>query len=169
MNYSTCTCTKDPSVLNKLLVLSVSLYDLTHVASVSSPQYTEWQRPLSGVHSIMMEKWAQAGEEGGGVHAHHPFHYIYHHVQSCGVRSRWEGRYTPPVSTLPQYELCGVIQRNLGLSCGHSHLLSATQNYCRYTLLLHIFLMLCLDLKLWRFYSVLTYHLESTHVLYWFT
>jgi hypothetical protein len=24
---------------------------------------TEWQRPLSGVHSIMMEKFAQAGEK----------------------------------------------------------------------------------------------------------
>jgi hypothetical protein len=27
--------------------------------------YTEWQRPISGVHSIMMEKSAQAGEGGG--------------------------------------------------------------------------------------------------------
>jgi hypothetical protein len=32
---------------------------------------TEWQRPLSGVHSIMMEKLAQAGE-GMGVLAHSP-------------------------------------------------------------------------------------------------
>ncbi len=30
--------------------------------------YTEWQWPLSGVHSIMMEKFAQPGE-GGEVHA----------------------------------------------------------------------------------------------------
>ncbi len=28
------------------------------------------------------------------VHVH-LFHYIYHHVQSCSVRSSWEGRYTP--------------------------------------------------------------------------
>jgi hypothetical protein len=28
--------------------------------------HTEWQRPLSGVHSIMMEKFAQDGECGGG-------------------------------------------------------------------------------------------------------
>ncbi len=28
--------------------------------------HTEWQRPLSGVHSIMMEKLAQAGEGGEG-------------------------------------------------------------------------------------------------------
>jgi hypothetical protein len=27
---------------------------------------TEWQRPLSGVHSIMMEKFALTGEGGGG-------------------------------------------------------------------------------------------------------
>ncbi len=27
--------------------------------------HTEWQRPLSGVHSIIMEKFAQAGEGRG--------------------------------------------------------------------------------------------------------
>ncbi len=56
----------------------------------------------------MVEKLAQAGE-GGGVHAHPPpanFQYIYHHKQSCGVRSSWEGRYTPPISTLPLHVLC---------------------------------------------------------------
>jgi hypothetical protein len=42
-----------------------------------------------------------------GVHAH-PVHYIYHHAQSCGVRSSWEGRYSPPISTLPLYVLCGI-------------------------------------------------------------
>ncbi len=31
--------------------------------------HKEWYYPLSGVHSIMMEKLTQAGE-GGGVHAH---------------------------------------------------------------------------------------------------
>jgi hypothetical protein len=31
--------------------------------------HIEWQRPVSGVHSIMMEKLAQVGEVGG-VHAH---------------------------------------------------------------------------------------------------
>ncbi len=41
---------------------------------------TEWQRPLSGVHTIMMEKFAHAGE--GGRCTPTPFHYIYHHVQS---------------------------------------------------------------------------------------
>jgi hypothetical protein len=34
------------------------------------------------------------------------FHYIYHHVQSCGVRSSGGGGYTPPISTLPLYVLC---------------------------------------------------------------
>jgi hypothetical protein len=38
----------------------------------------------SGVHSIMMEKLAQAGEGRGCTPT--PFHYIYHHVQSCSVR-----------------------------------------------------------------------------------
>jgi hypothetical protein len=40
---------------------------------------------LSGVHSIMMEKLAQTGEGGGCTPT--PFHHIYHHVQSCNVRS----------------------------------------------------------------------------------
>jgi hypothetical protein len=30
--------------------------------------HTEWQRPLSGVHSIVMVKSAQPGAYGGGVH-----------------------------------------------------------------------------------------------------
>jgi hypothetical protein len=47
--------------------------------------HTEWQRPLSGIHSIMMEKLAQAGGSGGCTST--PFHYSYHHVQSCSVRS----------------------------------------------------------------------------------
>ncbi len=46
-------------------------------------EYTEWQLSLSGVHSIMMEKLAQAGAGGGGC-TPTPLHYIYHHVQSCG-------------------------------------------------------------------------------------
>jgi hypothetical protein len=35
--------------------------------------HTEWQRPLSGVHSIMMEKLSQAGEGGGGGARPPPF------------------------------------------------------------------------------------------------
>ncbi len=46
--------------------------------------HTEWQRQLSGilVHSIMMEKLAQAGEDGGCMPLPTPFHYIYRdHLQ----------------------------------------------------------------------------------------
>ncbi len=41
-----------------------------HASSMSSSHriHTNWQRPLSGVHSVMMEKLSQPGE--GGVHAH---------------------------------------------------------------------------------------------------
>ncbi len=66
--------------------------------------HTEWQWPISGVHSIMMEKNSLAGEGGGCTPT--PFHSIYHHVQSCSVHSSWEGRYTPPISSLPLYVLC---------------------------------------------------------------
>ncbi len=43
-----------------------------------------------------------------GVHAH-PLLDYYHHVQSCIVRSCWEGRYTSSISSLPLwlYVLCG--------------------------------------------------------------
>ncbi len=59
----------------------------------SPSEYTqEWQPPLSGVHSIMMEKLAQVGEGEGCMST--PFHYSYNHVQSCGVRSCWVGWYT---------------------------------------------------------------------------
>ncbi len=62
---------------------------------VSLPtEYTEWQWLLSGVHSIMMVKSSQPGEGGGCMPT--PFHSVYHHKQSCGVRSNWEGRCTPP-------------------------------------------------------------------------
>ncbi len=38
---------------------------------------------------------------GGGGCTASPFHSIYHHEQSCGARSSWQGRYTPPISPLP--------------------------------------------------------------------
>ncbi len=60
--------------------------------------HTEWQRPLSGVHFHMMEKLVQAGEGGGCMLTR--FQYIYHHVHSCRVRSSWEGRYIPYISSL---------------------------------------------------------------------
>ncbi len=61
-----------------------------------------WQWPISGVHSIMMEKFSQAGEGGGCTPT--PFHYIYHHVQSCScsvLSSCCEGRYALSISSLP--------------------------------------------------------------------
>ena len=45
--------------------------------------HTEWQLPLSGVHSIMVENLAQPGKGGGCTPF--PFHCIYHHIQSCSV------------------------------------------------------------------------------------
>jgi hypothetical protein len=51
---------------------------------VTTTEYTEWHRPLSGVHSTMLEKLSHAGEGGGCTSI--PFQYIYHHLQSCGVR-----------------------------------------------------------------------------------
>ncbi len=44
------------------------------------------------------------GEDGGCTPT--PFHSIYHHLQSCDVRSSWEGWYTHPISFLVIYLLC---------------------------------------------------------------
>ncbi len=62
--------------------------------------HTEWQLPISGLHPIMTEKTGLACEGGGGCMLT-TLHSSYHHVQSCSVRSSWEGRYTPCIWSLP--------------------------------------------------------------------
>ncbi len=56
----------------------------------------------SGVHSIMMVKSAHPGMWGGGG-TPSLFQSTVSTIESkiCGVRSIWEGRYTPPISTQP--------------------------------------------------------------------
>ncbi len=76
--------------------------------SPSHRVHTEWQPTPSGVHSIVMEKLAQASEGGGCTYT--SFHYSYHYVQSCSLRSSWEGRYAHYplfISTNILYVLCG--------------------------------------------------------------
>ncbi len=80
-------------------------------------EYIEWQWPLSSVHFIMMEK-ISLGSSGGGGCTLTPLHYKYHHIQNCGVRSIWEGRYTPPISTLLLFVLFESTDRFLSL-VGH--------------------------------------------------
>ncbi len=67
--------------------------------------HTQWQWPLSGIYSIMIAKSAQPGQGGGCTRF--PFQSIFHHERSCGLCSSWEGRYTPLISPLPLYVLCG--------------------------------------------------------------
>jgi hypothetical protein len=76
--------------------------------SVLQRVHTEWQWTLSGVHTLMIVKSVQLGEGGGGC-TPSPFHSIYRHEQSYGVRSSSEGGYTPHISPLPLYVLCGVL------------------------------------------------------------
>ncbi len=46
-----------------------------------------------------------------------PFHSIYHHVKSCSVRSSWEGRYTPRISSVNySYVLCDLDERSGSVS-----------------------------------------------------
>ncbi len=55
----------------------ISCYSPIGKDEVWTTEYTELQRLLSGVHSIMRVKLAQAGKGGGCTPT--PFHYIYHH------------------------------------------------------------------------------------------
>jgi hypothetical protein len=58
---------------------------LLPISGYSHRVHTEWQWPLSVVHTtIMRVKAAQPGVVGEGTPS--PFHSIYHHEQSCGVR-----------------------------------------------------------------------------------
>ncbi len=96
-----------PTIPTKREAISLSMLEILYIITQfavwrrPSTEYTEWQRPLSGVHSTTMEKLAQPREGGGWTPI--PIHYIYYHVQSYGVRSSLEGRYTytPPISPLP--------------------------------------------------------------------
>jgi hypothetical protein len=54
-----------------------------------------------------MEKSAQPGEGGGTPTPFHYFNISTITYKVVVVRSSWEGRYTPPISTLPLYVLCG--------------------------------------------------------------
>ncbi len=47
-------------------------------------------------HTFHHDGKISLGWWGWGVHAHlpTPLHSVYHHVQSCSVRTSWEGRYT---------------------------------------------------------------------------
>jgi hypothetical protein len=81
---------------------------------VDITEYTMWQRPLSGVRTIMMEKLAWVGV--GGWCTPTPFHNIYHHGQSCSVCSSWEGRYTLPLFLLYPNILCGIYSER-GWAC----------------------------------------------------
>jgi len=70
--------------------------------------YTECTQSGNGHFMAYIPSWwkNQPSLVGVGGFTPTPFHYIYHHVQGCSVRSSWEGRYTPPTSALPLYELC---------------------------------------------------------------
>ncbi len=62
--------------------------------------HTEWQRPLSGVHSSMIEKLAQAGEGEGARPP--PCHYSYHAVYAPAEKAD-----TLTLFHLYPYVLCG--------------------------------------------------------------
>jgi hypothetical protein len=67
---------------------------------------TEWQLPISGVHSIMMEKFAQDGE-GGGYNPPSSFYSSYTHVQSSMYAPAERADTHSYNSPLPLNVLCG--------------------------------------------------------------
>jgi hypothetical protein len=62
------------------------------MCTVLPTEYTEWKRPLSSVHSILMEKSAQAGQ-GGGCTPTPLSPYLPLRTKFCSIRPSWEGRY----------------------------------------------------------------------------
>ncbi len=70
--------------------------------------HTEWQWPLSGVYFIMMKNQPRLVRDA----APPPFTICTstHHVQSSGVRSSWEGKYTLPLFLLYPY-ICTLWSR----------------------------------------------------------
>ncbi len=73
------------------------------MCTVLPTEYTEWQRPLSGVHFILMEKSTQTGEGGDGGCTPTPFYHIYYYVQNCGLYAPAERADTPPLFLLYPY------------------------------------------------------------------
>jgi hypothetical protein len=61
------------------------------------------QRTFHHYGKISLAWW---GGGGGCARTPFPFHSIYHHEQSCGVRSSSGGRCTPPISSIPICTLC---------------------------------------------------------------
>jgi hypothetical protein len=70
---------------------------------VLSTEYREWQRPLSGVHSIMMVKSAQPGEVGGCTPSPFPSTYTTSKVVVCALAERAD---TLPLFLLYPYMYC---------------------------------------------------------------
>ncbi len=87
-----------------MIILSDCAYHL-RIHRSSHREHTEWKLPLSGVHSIMMEKLAQPGEGEGGCSAL-PFTIstIKYKVLRSTLQLRWKVRspcfYSTPICTL---------------------------------------------------------------------
>ncbi len=84
------------------VLFGIPFYTSTGSLTTDHWVHTEWKCHFLAY--ITMEKSAKPAEGGGCTPT--PFHCIYHHVQSCGVRCSWEGRYIPNMSTRPLYVLC---------------------------------------------------------------
>jgi hypothetical protein len=69
-----------------------------HVCNVVST--TEYTQSGNGRFLAYIPSWLKNQPWLEGARPS-PLHSIYHHVQSCSVRSSWEGNYTPPISSLP--------------------------------------------------------------------
>ncbi len=68
-------------------------------------EYTEWQLPLSGVHSIMMENWPRLVRVRGGCPL--PFTVFTITYKVVVYASAERAGYTPPFLLYPYFVLCG--------------------------------------------------------------
>jgi hypothetical protein len=113
-----------------LLVLTVRTYYTSYRRTQKSKKFLQQSRKdtFLTVTAVLITEYTQSGNDyfkswyipswwknqpsllrvGGGGRTPTPIHAVYHHVQSYRVYSSCEGRYTPLISNLPLYVLCGA-------------------------------------------------------------
>ena len=94
--------------MGNISMLLIFVHCSTHVV------HTEWQRPLSGVHPIMMEKLAQAGGVGDAGPPPFIVFTVMYKVAVYAPAERVDGYCALPLFHLYPYVLCGSTPQYMG-------------------------------------------------------
>jgi hypothetical protein len=99
-----CICTAHFRELQVCVETHYEIVGLRNTVKWVDPQITQ---SGNGHFPSWWKNYPRLVRVGGALPT--PFHYIFHGVQSCDVCSSWEGRFTPFISILPLFVLCGLI------------------------------------------------------------